>query len=776
MHSNPVYKLANKISRAFMKSLTSPIIKDLVLIGGGHAHVTVLKQFGMHPIPGVRLTLISRDLQAPYSGMLPGFIAGHYTLEEAHIDLVPLANFAGARFFHDEVIKLDTKKQQILCKNRPAINYDYLSINIGSSPTTSTVPGADTYVTPVKPIASFVDTWHKLRERVLASNTAMRICVVGGGAGGVELILAMQHRLNSDLQKKYSSTAPNLDFHLFDGNTEILSSHNTSVRNKFSTIFKQKTINLHLGVRVTEVKHGELFTNDSKSYEFDEILWVTRASAQTWLRDTGLSLDDNGFINVADTLESTSHPGVFAVGDIANVINHPRPKAGVFAVRQGKPLTNNLRRLINGQALKAFKPQKQFLSIISTGDQYAVASRSFWSLSGKFIWRWKDKIDKTFMDKFSKLPEMQTINHSPSNTLASPEEQKELSTLAMRCGGCGAKVGVSVLDRVLSDIKTIERDDIILGLHQPDDCAVVSVPENKLMVHTVDHFRSFIDDPYVFAQIAANHALGDIYAMGAEPQSALAIVTIPYGIESKIEADLSQLMLGALKIFNAANTALIGGHTGEGEELSIGFSINGLIEKNNILHKGGMQNGDKLIITKAIGTGALFAANMRGKAKGPWIKNAIDSMLLSNQRAAEILHTHQASACTDVTGFGVLGHLVEMVKASHTDKTSMSVKLNLSKLPILSGAETVVSQGIFSSLQADNLRLRRAIKNIENFSDDPRYSLLFDPQTAGGLMASVPANHAEACLQELKQADCLDAEIIGEIHSSEESEALITLY
>jgi len=747
----------------------------------------VLKQFGMRPIPGLRITLISRDLRAPYSGMLPGFIAGHYSIDDAHIDLTPLANFAGARFFHDEVIGLDLDNKKINCKNRPAISYDYLSINIGSSPTTSQVPGADAFVTPVKPIASFVDSWHRLRERILRANKAMKVCVVGGGAGGVELILAMQHRLNKDLAVNHSSSNNNIDqnpsikknpsveFHLFDSNKEILSSHNKSVRNKFLSIFSQRKIKLHLATRVKEIKPGELHTNNSVVHQFDEILWVTRAGAQSWLKNTDLSLNEYGFINVADTLESTSHPGVFSVGDIANVVKHPRPKAGVFAVRQGKPLSDNLRRIINGEPLKAFKPQKQFLSIISTGDQYAVASRSIWSLSGKSIWQWKDKIDKTFMAKFSNFPDMKALSNIASNQIASPEEIQELSTLAMRCGGCGAKVGVSVLNRVLSDIQTVQRDDIITGLHEPDDCAVVSVPNDKVMVHTVDHFRTFIDDPYVFAQIAANHALGDIYAMGAEPQSALAIVTIPYGIESKVEEDLRQLMSGALKTLNTANTALVGGHTGEGGELSIGFSINGLINKNNILHKGGMHKGDKIIITKAIGTGALFAANMRGKAQGPWIKQAIDSMLQSNKNAAEILLSHRANACTDITGFGVLGHLVEMIKASNTDNITLKATIELAKLPLLEGAENVVSQGIFSSLQSQNLRLRRAIKNPEKYSNNSRFALLFDPQTAGGLMASVPADQANACLQQLRKSDYICAQIIGEVSENNKADSLIAL-
>ncbi len=743
-----------------MQKNHTPIVKDLVLIGGGHSHVTVLKEFGMKPLPGARLTLICKDVMTPYSGMLPGLIAGHYSFEETHIDLGPLARFAGARFYHDTAVGLDLAEQRILCCNRPPVVYDVVSIDIGSAPMTVDVPGAAEHVVPVKPIDRFVAHWEQLRARVLARTERTRIGVVGGGAGGVEVLLAIQYRLQQELAAA-GRNADHLEFHLFTDTPEILPTHNPKVRIKFRRVMAERGIQVHTGHRVSRVEQGIVHCDNGVQQPLDEILWVTWAGAAGWVADTGLDVDDRGFIQINDFLQSTSHPSVFAAGDIAIMVNHPRPKAGVFAVRQGPPLTENLRRALRDRPLKPFAPQKRFLSLVSTGNRYAVASRSDWALEGAGIWRWKNWIDQRFMDKYRDLPAMKDKDTTdlPSG-LADQQAIKEISALAMRCGGGGAKVGSTLLTRALSRLEPVDRKDVLVGLHAPDDAAVVEVPPGQVMVHTVDFFRAIVDDPYLFGKIATNHSLGDIFAMGAEPQTALAIATLPYGLESKVEDTLTQLLSGAMEVLAEAGTALVGGHTGEGAELALGFAVNGLVERERILRKGGMQPGDRLILTKPLGTGTLFAADMRHKAKGPWVQGALQSMLQSNQAGARCLHEYKATACTDVTGFGLLGHLVEMIKPAGVD-----VALDLNALPLLEGALDTVSAGITSSLQPQNVRLRRAIHDLQSVADDPRYPLLFDPQTAGGLLASVPGDQVEACVAALKEAGYGHAVVIGEVRA-----------
>ena len=748
-----------------MQTPDTPIVKDLVLIGGGHSHVAVLKRFGMKPIPGVRLTLICRDAHTPYSGMLPGYVAGHYGYDDAHIDLGALSRFANARFFHSSVTGLDLTGKRVLCDNRPPVPYDLVSINTGSTPNTAHVPGATANVVPVKPINNFLDRWESLRMRAMAHTGPMRIAVVGAGAGGVEILLAIQHRLG-ELRRAGGAPSDNIEFHLFSDSTEILPTHNAAVRRTFREVLAARNAVLHLGQPVVEVAPGLLKTGNGAETEADEILWVTAAGAPAWPGEAGLDVDEGGFIRVADTLQSVSHPDVFAAGDVAAMVNHPRPKSGVFAVRQGKPLTRNLRRMLVGRDPVPFRPQSKFLSLISTGDKYAVASRGGWSVRGRAVWKWKDWIDVRFMNKFGDLPDMdeETRSALPAG-LASQDVVKEISAIAMRCGGCGAKVGATVLSRALGALTPAPRDDVLIGLHEPDDAAVVEVPPGKVVVHTVDYFRAMTDDPYVFGKIAANHSLGDIYAMGAEPQTALAIATVPFGIESKVEDTLTQMMQGAMEILNDANCALVGGHTSEGPELSLGFSVNGLIDRDAIMRKGGLKPGDKLIVTKPIGTGTLFAADMRHKAKGRWIAAALDHMVMSNRLGAACLVEHGSRAATDITGFGLLGHLVEMVRASGVD-----VVLDLDAVPLMDGAAETVRAGIVSSLQPQNVRLRRAVANLEEAGKDPRYPLIFDPQTAGGLLAGVPPDRADACVAALIALGYAQTRIVGEV--TEQSDRL----
>lgn len=387
--------------------------KELILIGGGHSHAIALKSFAENPLPNVRLTLISDVEKTPYSGMLPGYVAGFYSYEECHIDLRSLAAYAQAELICDRAIGLDLENHQVLCENQPPVKFDRLSIDIGSTPATLSIPGAADYAIPVKPVPKFLQKWDRLVEEVAHHpEIPIRLGIVGGGAGGVELALTMQSRLHRIL-KTTGQPLSNLEIHLFHRDAELMPNYNRWVRRHMEKLLTRRQIRVHLSEEVVEVRLATLAPKRSQSLQcqsgltvkLNYLFWVTQAAAPDWPKLSGLATNESGFILVSDTLQSISHPHIFAAGDIATIVNHPLPKAGVFAVRQGKPLFNNLQRTLREQPLQSYKPQKRYLSLIGTGESSAVASWGAWGWESPLLWYWKDWIDRQFMKQFNNLPE-----------------------------------------------------------------------------------------------------------------------------------------------------------------------------------------------------------------------------------------------------------------------------------------------------------------------------------------------------------------------------------
>ena len=403
--------------------------EKLVLIGGGHSHAIALRRWGLNPLPNVDLTLISDVEQTPYSGMLPGHVAGFYSYEETHIDLVSLAQFAGAKFIGDRAIGIDADNNKVICQSQQ-IEYDYLSLDIGSTPQAINVAGAKEYAIPAKPVPVFLDAWYKLKQTA-ANTQQLSIAIVGGGAGGVELALNMQACLREILPTNNA-----LKIHLIHRGAQLLSGHNDWVSNKLTKIIKQRGIRLHLQQEVTEVLADKVICKSGLQIECDKphgqglqskaslalkdtpsdnatcpdrgcaslrIFWVTQAAAPKWVKESQLKTDDRGFILVKNTLQSVSHPNIFAAGDIATMINHQRPKAGVFAVRQGQPLFNNWQHVFTGQELEEYTPQDKYLALIGTGDKKAIASWASFGWRSSLFWIWKDYIDRKFMNQFVNL-------------------------------------------------------------------------------------------------------------------------------------------------------------------------------------------------------------------------------------------------------------------------------------------------------------------------------------------------------------------------------------
>ncbi|SEM94592.1 selenophosphate synthase [Pseudorhodobacter antarcticus] len=709
-----------------------PAQRDILLIGGGHAHALLLRAWGMAPQAGARITVVNPGPVAPYTGMLPGHIAGHYTRAEMMIDLVRLARFAGARIIMGRAIAMDRSAKTVELENGRHLRYDVASVDIGIASTLPNVAGFTDHALAAKPLGGYAQGWDDFLAHAPQSPN---IVIIGAGVGGAELAMASAHRL------RQSGRTPNITV-LERGDT-ALPLLGQGARHALLAGLARHNVTVVLNAEPAQITAISVTISGGHTLPSDFTLSVAGAQPQTWLANTDLDLH-HGFITVSPTLQS-SDPHIFAVGDCAHLAHAPRPKAGVFAVRQAPILLYNLRASLSGAALRPYHPQRDYLKLISMGQQRAVADKLGLRLEGAVLWRWKDRIDRTFMAKFATYPAMQTppLPPNPVAGLAQALAAKPL------CGGCGAKVGGSTLRAALRALPAPTRPDVLSG--PGDDAGVIALAQG-VQVLTTDHLRAFTHDAALMARITAIHALGDIWAMGAAPQSALCQITLP-PMSDTLHADmLAEILQAAAQVFTAAGADILGGHTSIGAELTIGFSITGRADRP--IQKTTAQLGDAIILTKPIGTGTVLAAEMATATLqsdlmlGEAVVATYASMQHPLQTAARILAPH-ATAMTDLTGFGLAGHLLEMLDGANAAAT-------LTQIPTLPGALSLAAQGIASTIAPAN---RAACAGRITAPDMP---LLYDPQTAGGLLATVPAALADTILTALIAAG-EPAQIIGHI-------------
>lgn len=715
-----------------------PQTRDLVLIGGGHAHALLLRMWGMAPLPGVRLTLVNPGPVAPYTGMLPGHVAGHYSRADLMIDLVRLCRFAGARLILAPATGLDRRARRVLLPDRPPVSYDLASLDIGITSDLPDLPGFADHAVSAKPLGRYAESWAAFVARGLPRP---RLAVIGAGIGGVELALASAYRL------RQAGADPQVT--LIDAAATALPHIGQGARRALLAEVQAAGITLLTGTAPAEILADGLRLADGRVIASDFTLAVAGGRPQPWLATTGLAQQD-GFVAVSSTLQ-TSDPAIFAAGDCAHLLHAPRPKAGVFAVRQAPVLHHNLRiSLAETGHLREYHPQRDYLKLVSTGRRNAVADKFGLRLAHPALWRWKDRIDRRFMAMFTDYPAMPAaaLPHPAAAGLAEALGPKPL------CGGCGAKVGAEDLASALSDLPRPQNPAILTG---PGDDAAVIRRADGLQVLTTDHLRAFTADHGLMTRIAAIHAMGDVWAMGAQPETALAQITLPR-LSPRLQAEtLREIMQTAAATFAAAGADIIGGHTSVGAELTIGFTVTGLTRR--AITKGGARPGDLLLLTKPLGTGTILAAEMAGHRSpalllGEVVAAAFAAMTAAPAPAATLLRAH-ATAMTDVTGFGLAGHLWEICTASN-----LAAELDLAAIPLLPGAATLAAEGVASSLAPSN---RAAlIGRIALPAAAPASALLFDPQTAGGFLASLPPDQAPAMLAALHAAGS-PAAIIGRL-------------
>lgn len=374
--------------------------KKLVLVGGGHAHVFVLEAFARKPMSNVDITLVTKEPMAPYSGMLPGFVAGHYRLDECLIDLKRLCALGGVRLMEGAAVGIDREQRRLLLADGSHEPYDVLSLDVGITPDVDEIAGADTHALLVKPVSQFAPKWQALIEHASTQNGPRHIVVIGGGAAGVELILAARYCLTASQSWEQRRQDP-FTYTLIAG-TGVLPGHSPRAQQLARAALTENAINVVEHDNAVEITPHHVRLRSGREIASDATIVSTKARAPEWFAATGLARDAAGYLALHPTLQTLTDEDIFAAGDCATVIAHPRPKSGVFAVRQGPVLARHLRGHLETRLLDPFVPQTAYLSLISLGEKSAIASRGSFAAAGHWAWLWKDWIDRRFMNRFNR--------------------------------------------------------------------------------------------------------------------------------------------------------------------------------------------------------------------------------------------------------------------------------------------------------------------------------------------------------------------------------------
>lgn len=724
-----------------------PFDVELVLVGAGHAHLAVLASFAMNR-PPANVTLVVDVPLAVYSGMVPGLVAGRHRAEDVAIDALPLARACGARVVLARMVAIDPTRRVLEVEGRPAIPYDVASLDLGASVAGLDTPGVRDFALATRPIGRFVEALGEADESLRRRNGDCDVVVVGGGAAGIEIAAAMRARATG------LGLASSPRIRLVHGAARLLAERSEGLSRRAAAALAERAIVVEHGARVTAVDRVSVTLTPGGTRPCDFLLWATGAAAHRDVDVSALPLDSRGFVEIAPTFEVVGHPGLFAAGDMATFVDFPWvPRAGVHAVRAGAPLARNLRRALVGAALERHQPQRHFLALLDLGDGSALGERNGVSFGGRWVRSLKDHIDRRFVRRYQLLDGEGVPREAMS--VAAP----------MVCGGCAAKLATDVLEGVLGDVivDTAIGAEVLLGPRDADDVVAWRSPAGDVIASNVDLLRPFTNDPWLVGRVAARNALSDLEAKGITPRHAQAIVCLPIEASDLAAARLlREVLLGAQSVLVPAGVGLLGGHTARAAELLVGFVVDGVATSPPSRRRGPIEVGDRLVLTRRLGTGVVFHADMAGRARGPWVVAAHEAIDEGNSRAGAVLAAAALAGCavrasTDVTGFGLLGHLLPMLAGQ-----GVTAVLDLEVLPTIPGAIELLQRGERSTFHAQNARALDAVANT-TLADPARLALLADPQTAGGLLLVVAAQDHAGLLARFAAAAVL-ATSIGVLH------------
>jgi len=708
---------------------TIPPQNRIVLVGGGHSHCIFLKMWAMKKVkPPLDIILINPSGFTPYTGMLPGLISGNYTRKDAYVDLVKLCNASGVRLLIGSVGKINLHKKSVMVQGRAEITFDIISVNVGIKSMASDFLHQSESVVSAKPMDKLYKRWKEFLAKKY-KNRKKAVTIVGGGLGGLELAFAVKESLEKEAVLHEITVIER---------GKILKYETDNLNKKLTKFLLAKKIKIIENINILRFNNNKILLSDGTNIHSDFTIMTAGAHPYTWIEKSGIPCNE-GFIVVDSYLKSSKFPFLYAAGDCAHLDSSPRPKAGVFAVRAGPYLFHNIISVFENRAPRKFFPQRNHLKLISIGGQKAISSGRGFQFSGNTIWRWKNFIDKKFMEGFSSLKPMGNKKELDIN---SREIQKQ-----MICGGCGSKIGQELLNEAISKISKKKNRNILNSIG--DDAAIINNGLSKQIV-TTDHLKAFTKDPWLLSRISIIHSLGDIWAMGSKPKFALLNIILPEASKS-IQANwLHEIMDAANYTFLSEDISLIGGHTTQGAELTIGVTLLGDM-RSKPTEISNAKIGDKIVLTKPIGTGVILAGEMQGLTSGQDLINALSWMQKSQSPLLEV--TRNCNAMTDVTGFGLIGHLMNICEAS-----SVSASISINKVPLLDGAIELVKKGVKSTLFSENKGKNKNIHMVE----DPALDLLFDPQTSGGMLISIPSKKVKDLQIHLTKSGLLSS-VIGEI-------------
>jgi len=690
-----------------------------VLAGGGHTHALLLRRWIMRPASrpaDLAVLLVNRTSTALYSGMVPGLLAGLYPREACAIDLRDLCRRAGVGFVQAEITGLDPARRELLLEGRPPLRFHTLSLNVGcetlwqAEPTAATSP-----VQTVKPLEPFL-AW---LERRLNDPADPQVRIRGGGAAAVEVALALRSRC---LQPELLLRGDGLQL-------GCAAAHQAAER-----LLAEAGIPIQRGVE------------DPAAAD----LACTGSRAPAWLTASGLPVQaGTGRVLTEASLMVQGCERLFASGDCAVLAADPRPPAGVWAVRAAPLLAENLRRLQADPPLplRRWRPQRWALQLLGDGGVQGLRSPRALAVYGPFcwgpsraLWRWKDRIDRRFMEGFAPVAAMAA------------------GAAPMACRGCAAKLPAAPLAAALGRLSPTGEAPTA------EDAARLDVNERgELLLQSADGFPALLDDPWLNARLTTLHACSDLWACGAQVRSLQAVVTLPEAAPAVQEEWLLQSLAGVRSVLDPLGATLLGGHTLEGRDgagLGLSLAVNGAVLPQRYWPKGPLAAGQVLLLTRPIGTGVLFAAAMAGAAKPGWLDAALAVMQQSQAPLVELLAAHGCQACTDITGFGLLGHLGEMLGPGQRGA------LDPAAIPALPGALELLEQGLSSSLAPANARALVALDGpiaLNRAATAAQQQLWIDPQTCGPLLAALPAAAAQGALEAIRAAGFPQAALIGRV-------------